>query len=75
MSRHHHIIALTLAHRLSPPRAENTRYDLHNFAKKRDWSFLFSGVDERKSHQLWPAKKPLGTLLCNALKLLDCRLF
>jgi hypothetical protein len=38
-----------------------------NFAEKRDWSFLLSGVDERKSHQLWPAKKPFGALLCNAL--------
>ena len=66
---------LTLAHRLSPPRAENMRRDLHNFAKKRDWSFLLSGVDERKSHRLWPAKKPLGALLCNALKLLDCCVF
>jgi len=51
------------------------RRDLHNFAKKRDWSFLLLGVDERKSQQLWPAKKPLGALLCNALKLLDCCVF
>ena len=51
------------------------RRDLHNFAKKRDWSFLLLGVDERKSQQLWPAKKLLGALLCNALKLLDCCVF
>ena len=52
MSRHRHIIVLTLAHRLNPPRAENTRCDLHNFAKKRDWSFLLLGVDKGEPHRL-----------------------
>jgi hypothetical protein len=34
MSQDHHIIALLLAHRANPPRAETTRCDLHNAAEK-----------------------------------------
>ena len=63
----HHVIALTLAHRANPPSAKATRCDPHNFAEKLNRPNFFPDFDEGEPHRLWPAKKPHGTLLCNAL--------
>ena len=43
------------------------RCEPHNAAQKLNGPFFFSGVDKSEPHRLCPAKKPLGTLLCNAL--------
>ena len=67
MGQKHHIIALSLAHWTYPPSTEPTRRDLPDTAEKFHGPNFFSGVDARKSSQLWPANKSLGTLLCNAL--------
>jgi hypothetical protein len=67
MSQDHQIIPLSLAHWANPPSTEASRCNPQNLAEKRDRPFFFPGVNEGEPHWLWPAKKPLGTLLCNAL--------
>ena len=67
MGQKHHIIALSLAHWTYPPSTEPTRRDLPDTAKKFHGPNFFAAVNEGKPYRLWPAKKPLGTLLCNAL--------
>ena len=67
MGQQHHIIALSLAHWTYPPSTNPTRRDLPDTAEKFHGPDFFPGVDARKSNQLRPANKSLGTLLCNAL--------
>ena len=67
MGPKHHIIALSLAHWTYPPSTEPTRRDLPDTAEKFHGPNFFAAVNEGEPHRLWPAKKSLGTLLCNAL--------
>jgi len=67
MSQDHQIIPLSLAHWAKPPSTEASRCNPQNLAEKRNRPFFFPGVNEGEPHRLWSAKKPLGTLLCNAL--------
>ena len=66
MGQKYHIIPLALAHRTHPPSTEPTRCDLHDTAEKFQGPNFFSGVDEIKSHRLWPAKK-IATFLNTSL--------
>ena len=67
MSQDQHIIPLSLAHRAHPPSAEPTGSDLHSPAEKIHQPNFTPGVNEGEPHRLWPAKKPFGTSLYNAL--------
>ena len=67
MGPKHLIIALSLAHWTYRPSTEPTRRDLPDTAEKFHGPNFFAAVNEGEPHRLWPAKKSLGTLLCNAL--------
>ena len=67
MGLKYHIISLLLAHWAYTPSTEPTRRDLPDTANKFHGPNFFAAVNEGKPYRLWPAKKPLGTLLCNAL--------
>jgi hypothetical protein len=57
MGQNYHVFSLTLAHRANLPGPKATGCHLHDPAQAFDGPHFFPGIDKRKPHLLWPAKK------------------